>query len=143
MDSRSTLGDTTRAARERSAEIQDKVSEDYCRLYLLDIEMQACLQSVTDTVNQLHLADGQQVITMLTEEYNWMKKAQEELKDMRANGDACNEQMRDASLQSLYEIREAVGSIVDVVGRRTKEDLNSASATINTGEKYWIHENTY
>lgn len=105
--------------------------------------MQACLQSVTDTVNQLHLADGQQVITMLTEEYNWMKKAQEELKDMRANGDACNEQMRDASLQSLYEIREAVGSIVDVVGRRTKEDLNSASATINTGEKYWIHENTY
>jgi hypothetical protein len=124
-------------------EIQDKASEDHCRLYLLDLEMHARLRSVTDTVNQLHLADGQQVMTMLTEEYNWMKKAQEELEDMGANGDVCNEQMRDASLQSLYEIREAVGSIVDVVGRRTKEDLNSASTTIDTGEKYWIQGNTY
>ncbi|KAG2073510.1 hypothetical protein BDR04DRAFT_1116385 [Suillus decipiens] len=131
-DSRSTLDDTTRAARECSVEIQDKASEDHCRLYLLDLEMHARLWSVTNTVNQLHLADGQQVMTMLTKEYNWMKKAQEELEDMGANGDVCNEQMQDASLQSLYEIREVVGSIMDVVGHRTKEDLNSASATIDT-----------
>jgi hypothetical protein len=143
VDSQSTLDDTTRAAKECSAKIQDKASEEYCRLYLLDIEMHARLRGVTDTVNQLHSVDRQQVVTMLTGEYNWMKKAQEELRDMQVDGDVCNEQLQDASLQSLYEIREAVGSIMDVLSCRTKEDLNSASATIDTGEKYWIHGNAY
>ncbi|KAG2094401.1 uncharacterized protein F5147DRAFT_657166 [Suillus discolor] len=76
--SRSTSDDTTRASRERSVVIQDQESEDYRRLYLLDIELHARLRGVTNTVNKLDSSDGQQVLTMLTEECNWMKKAQEE-----------------------------------------------------------------
>jgi hypothetical protein len=141
--SRSILDDTTRASRERSAEIQDQASEDYHRLYLLDIEMHARLRNVTDTVNQLDSADGQQALKMLTEECSWMKKTQEEIEYMRVNGDACNEELRHASLQSLHEIRNAVGSIMDVVGRRTKEDPNSASATVDTGERYSMSGTAY
>ena len=116
--------------------IHDQASEDYRRLYLLDIEMHARLRNVTNVVNQLHLSDGQQVLMMLTEEHNWMNKVQQEVRDMRVNDDPCNEELRHAFLQSLHEIRNAVGSIVDVLGRRTKEDLNSASAIIDTGKRY-------
>jgi hypothetical protein len=134
--SRFTSGDTTIASREHSVVIHDQASEDYRRLYLLDIEMHARLRNVTNVVNQLHSSDGQQVLMMLTEEHNWMNKVQQEVRDMRVNDDPCNEELRHAFLQSLHEIRNAVGSIVDVLGRRTKEDLNSVSAIIDTGKRY-------
>lgn len=138
-----TSDDTTRTAKEGSAKILDRASEDYHRLYFLDIEIHARLQNVTDTINQLDSADGQQVLTMLTEEYNWMNKVQEEVRDTQVDDDPCNEPLQHALLQSLQEIRDAVRSIIDVLGRRSKEDLKSASATVNTGEIYSIIRNAY
>lgn len=145
LANRSALYDTTTAitAKERSVETLDQASEDYHRLYLLDIEMHARLRNVTNAMNQLDSAGGQDVLMVLTEEYNWMSKVQEEVRDTQVGGDRCNEALRYEFLQSLHDIRDTVRSIMDVMGRRTKEDLNSASATVNTGEIHSINRNAY
>jgi hypothetical protein len=120
--------------------VQDRISEAYHSLYLLDFEMHARMRTVTDAVNQLDSADGQQVLAMLTGEYQWMKKVEGEVRVMQVDGDACNEEYRDAFLISLQENTEAVKTIMDVVARRTQEGQNSTSAIVDTGEPYYNNQ---
>lgn len=131
-----TLYDTVIAARKHSAGNQDQALEDYNWLYLLDVEMHACLKAVTDAVNHLESVDGQQILVMLAKNHNWMKKALDEVKDMEVSSDACNEEFRHAFLGSLQEMKDAVESIMDVIGYRTEDDLKSVSVTVNTGETF-------
>lgn len=133
-ESQCTPNDTFRATREQSAEIHGEVSENYRKLFLLDIEMHARLQTVTDAVNQLHLTDGQQVLGMLTAEHETMTTMQEEVRHMQVSSDTCNEEFRHAILGTLEEMRLAVKSIMDVIAQRaTNDDLDSAKI-VDTGE---------
>jgi hypothetical protein len=141
-ESRRTPNDTFRAAREHSAEIHGESSDNYRKLFFLDIEMHARLQTVTDAVNQLHLADGQQVLGMLTVEYETMTTMQEEVRHMQVSSDACNEEFRHAILGTLEEMRLAVKSIMDVIAHRaTNDDLDSAKI-VDTGETQLVGMST-
>ncbi|KAG1780880.1 hypothetical protein EV702DRAFT_1042593 [Suillus placidus] len=81
VESQCKPNETSRAAREHSAEIHEEASNDYHKLFLLNINMHACLRTVADIVNQLHSADGQQALVMLTAEYETMTNMQEESND--------------------------------------------------------------
>jgi len=141
-ESRCTLNDTFRAVREHSAEIHGESSDNYRKLFFLDIEMHACLQTVTDAVNQLHLADGQQVLGMLTVEYETMTTMQEEVRHMQVSSDACHEEFQHAILGTLEEMRLVVKSIMDVITHRaTNDDLDSAKI-VDTGETQLVGMST-
>jgi hypothetical protein len=126
--------DTSRAAREHSAGKHGEASDNYRKLFLLDIEMHAHLQTVTDAVNQLHLADGQQVLGMLTTEYEIMTTMQEEVRHIQVSSDACNKEFRPTILGTLEEMRLTVKSIMDVITHRTTNDDLDSAEIIDTGE---------
>ncbi|KAG1810690.1 uncharacterized protein BJ212DRAFT_1302402 [Suillus subaureus] len=112
-------------------ELQGSIQWKYMEKYQI---ITASFSSSTLRCMLLHLADGQQVLGMLTAEYETMTTMQEEVRHIQVNSDACNEEFRHTILGTLEEMRLMVKSIMDMITHRaTNDDLDSAKI-VDTGE---------